>query len=66
MCGQDIASGIGALMSIAICIGCSAAVVLQYFGIPEIPAVMAGLIIAVLGMIIAYVVGMRIARSHDN
>ncbi len=66
MCGQDIASGIGALMSIAICIGFSVAVVLQYFGIPEVPAVMAGVIIAILGMTIAYIVGMRIARSLDS
>lgn len=64
MCGQDIASGIGALMSIAICIGFSVAVVLQYFGIPEVPAVAAGMIVAILGVIIAYVIGMRIARSH--
>lgn len=66
MCGQDIAQGIGALMGVGAFIGFSVAVIMQHFGVSEMAAVAAGLIIAVLGMIIAYVVGMRIARSHDN
>ncbi len=64
MYGQGIASGIGALMTIGVCIGFSLAVVLQYFGIPETSAIMVGVVITILGVITAYVVGMRIARTH--
>ena len=65
MYGQGITSGIGALMSIGVCIGFSlAAIVLQHFGIPETSAIMVGAVIAILGVITAYVVGMRIARTH--
>jgi hypothetical protein len=64
MCGQDIAQGIGALMAVGAFIGFSVAVIMQYFGVSEMAAVAVGVMIAVLGMTIAYIVGMRIARSH--